>query len=84
IFLTAAQSVFGLTLLLTFRLSLRGAAALAVLFFIQFFIPIGGIRLIIAWLYLTLAAGFLLLNWRHLRFVAMLRLLFARIGSTPG
>ncbi len=67
IFLTAAQSVFGMTLLLTFRFGLWEATALAVLFLVQFFIPVEGIRLIIAWLYLALAAGFLLLNWRKVR-----------------
>jgi len=34
---------------------------------VQFFIPVEGIRLIIAWLCLALAAGFLLLNWRKVR-----------------
>lgn len=67
IFLTAAQSVFGMALLLTFRFGLWEATALAVLFLVQFFIPVEGIRLIIAWLYLALAAGFLLLNWRKVR-----------------
>ncbi len=67
IFLTAAQSVFGMALLLTFRFGLWEAIALAVLFLVQFFIPVEGIRLIIAWLYLALAAGFLLLNWRKVR-----------------
>ena len=67
IFLTAAQSVFGMVLLLTLRFGLREAVALSVLFLVQFFIPVEGIRLIIAWLYLALAAGFLLLNWRKVR-----------------
>ena len=67
IFLTAAQSVFGMALLLTFRFGLWEAIALAILFLVQFFIPVEGIRLIIAWLYLALATGFLLLNWRKVR-----------------
>ncbi len=77
IFLTAAQSVFGMALLLTFRFGLWEAIALAVLFLVQFFIPVEGIRLIIAWLYLALAAGFLLLNWRKVRIFKELRAVVA-------
>lgn len=73
IFLTAAQSVFGMALLLTFRFGLWEAIALAVLFLAQFFIPVEGIRLIIAWLYLALAGGFLLFNWRKVRIFKELR-----------
>ena len=73
IFLTAAQSVFGMVLLLTFRFGLWEALALAVLFLVQFFIPVEGIRLIIAWLYLVLAGGFLLFNWRKVRIFNELR-----------
>ena len=77
IFLTAAQSVFGMALLLTFRFGLWEATALAVLFLVQFFMPVEGIRLIIAWLYLALAAGFLLLNWRKVRLFKELRTVVA-------
>lgn len=77
IFLTAAQSVFGMALLLTFRFGLWEATALAVLFLAQFFMPVEGIRLIIAWVYLALAVGFLLLNWRKVRLFKELRTVVA-------
>lgn len=67
LFLTAAQSLFGLALLLTLRFGLREAIALLVLFFAQFFIPVESIRLLIAWFYIALAGLFLVFNWRNIR-----------------
>lgn len=61
LFLTAAQSAFGIALLLNFRFGLREATALSVLFLIQFFIPIEPIRMVLAWLYLVATA---LVLWR--------------------
>ena len=65
-FLTAAQSVFALSLLLRMRLSLLGAGVLAVLFVAQLGVgallqrdPAGTVRALtgFAWLYLALAIG---------------------------
>lgn len=74
-FLTAAQSLFGLALLLQLRLSVWGAVTLAVLFLIQiglaFFYQASPAREIavltaMAWVYLALAAALLLRNARHI------------------
>ncbi|GGO33301.1 hypothetical protein [Deinococcus humi] len=73
VFLTAAQSLFGLSLLLTFRFTLRGALLLAGLFLMQFFIPVEGVHVALGWLYLALTAGFLLLNRRKLHLAELFR-----------
>lgn len=74
-FLTAAQSVFGVAVLLRLRLSLRGALMLLVLFLVQFGIGFvlrndntRTIRVLtgMAWLYLALSAGLILWNRAHL------------------
>lgn len=70
-FLTAAQSLFALALLVCLRLGFRGAIALLALFFVQFGIAFvyrndeaTTIRslTVMAWLYLVLAAGLLIWN----------------------
>lgn len=73
LFLTAAQSVFGMALLLTLRFGLWEATALVILFFVQFFIPVEGIRVIIGWVYLASAAGVIVLRWRKVRLFVELR-----------
>lgn len=78
LFLTAAQSLFGLALLLTLRFGLRAATTLVVLFFAQFFIPVESIRLIIAWVYVALALGFLVVNWRNIRLFQAVRQVFMK------
>ncbi len=74
-FLTAAQSLFGLALLLCLRLSLKSAFALLGLFLVQFGLAFyfhnDESRTIVvltymAWLYLALAAGIFALNYRCL------------------
>jgi cation:H+ antiporter len=70
-FLTAAQSLFALALLVCLRLGFRGAIALLALFFVQFGIAFvyrndeaTTIRslTVLAWLYLVSAAGLLIWN----------------------
>lgn len=72
-FLTAAQSLFGLALLLRLRLSVVGAIALLVLFVAQFTVALllrqdeaKDITALttVAWGYLSLAALVVALNWR--------------------
>lgn len=65
-FLTAAQSLFGTSLLLTFRFTLKAALTLAGLFLVQFFIPVESVRVALGWLYLALTAVFILLNRRRI------------------
>jgi len=74
-FLTAAQSLFGLALLLCLRLSLKSAFALLGLFLVQFGLSFyfhnDESRTIVvltymAWLYLVLAAGIFIRNYRCL------------------
>ncbi len=74
-FLTAAQSLFGLALLLCLRLSLKSAFALLGLFLVQFGLAFyfhnDESRTIVlltfmAWLYLVLAAGIFIWNYRCL------------------
>ena len=74
-FLTAAQSLFGLALVLWLRLTWRGALALLVLFLVQvalaFAFQANEARAVqvltgMAWLYLALAAGLVLKNRRAL------------------
>ena len=66
LFLTAAQSLFGVALLLSQRFRLRDAVALLILFLIQFVIPVEYIRVILAWLYLALAAVVLIRRRREI------------------
>jgi len=75
-FLTAAQSLFGLALLLRLRLSVVGALALLGLFLVQFAVSLVlrrnealdlAVLTGIAWGYLLLAGGMFLLNWRAVR-----------------
>lgn len=70
-FLTAAQSVFGITLLLRLRLTVAGALALAGLFFVQVGLAFGhrndegaliSSLTFLAWVYLGLAAALTALN----------------------
>lgn len=79
IFLTAAQSVFAVALLVDMRLSSREALALLILFLLQLFSPLYDAQLttmlnlepdplrmhnFFAWLYVALAAILLMRNWR--------------------
>jgi cation:H+ antiporter len=64
IFLTAAQSLFAVVLLLDLRLGVQGAALLVVLFVVQVAIP--GIHLEIAILYLVLSAIGIVLSRHHI------------------
>lgn len=81
IFLTAAQSVFAVTLLLNMRLGVREAAALLVLFLLQLLSPIYDIQLemllgwsrdplrlhnYFAWLYIALSVIMLIRYWRYI------------------
>lgn len=77
-FLTAAQSVFGVAVLLRLRLSLRGALMLLVLFLVQFGIGFvlrddntRTVRVLtgMAWLYLALSA--VLILWNRARLVRL-------------
>lgn len=81
VFLTAAQSLFGIVLLLTFRFSLGKAQALLGLFLIQFFIPIESVRLILAWIYVGLAALVLIRSWRQISLPQTLRTLWTERRS---
>lgn len=54
VFLTAAQSMFGLALMLNLRISLKGASLLLILFLIQFALP--ATHLAISFVYLILAS----------------------------
>ncbi len=74
-FLTAAQSLFGLALLLCLRLSLKSAFALLSLFLVQFGLAFYfhndesrtiTVLTYMAWLYLGLAAGIFIWNYRCL------------------
>ncbi|MBM3943026.1 MAG: sodium:calcium antiporter [SAR202 cluster bacterium] len=63
VLLTAAQSVFAITLLLNLRLSVLGAAVLFVLFAVQMVLP--ETRNIITIIYLALAAGVVIRSYRQ-------------------
>lgn len=74
-FLTAAQSLFGIALLLRLRLTLGAAAALAVLFVVQVVIAVSfqgdeattiASLTIVAWLYIALAAVIFVINAKAL------------------
>ncbi|WP_323119349.1 sodium:proton exchanger [Burkholderia alba] len=87
-FLTAAQSLFGLALLLRLRLSLAGAIALLVLFVVQLGLamalqsqPAREIAALtwMAWLYMGLAAAVFAANWQRL--LALVRTAFGRSAA---
>jgi len=63
VFLTAAQSLFAVSLLLDLRLSLTGAAVLFVLFMAQLIFP--GIHREMAWVYLGLTVVSVIVARRH-------------------
>lgn len=80
IFLTAAQSIFAVVLLLNMRLSVREAVTLLGLFVLQLLSPLYDVQLesllgwshdplrlhnFFAWLYIALAAIMLMRYWRH-------------------
>lgn len=77
-FLTAAQSLFGTVLLLTLRFSLWKAWALLTLFLVQFLVPLESVHVIVAWVYVALTAGFLLLCWGQIHVRDVLRGLSTR------
>lgn len=79
IFLTAAQSIFAVVLLLDLRLGIREAGALLTLFVLQLFSPLYEVRIeeflnwphdqlrlhnFFAWLYIALSGILLLRNWK--------------------
>ncbi|OJW25503.1 MAG: sodium:proton exchanger [Planctomycetales bacterium 71-10] len=83
-FLTAAQSLFGVALLLRLRLSVAGAASLLGLFLLQLGLGFAfrddeareiQVLTAVAWVYLVLAVGLVLSNLRHFQRVARLGLL---------
>lgn len=76
IFLTAAQSLFGVALLLTMRFGLWQAFVMMVLFLVQFFLPIPAVHVALGWVYIVLTTGFLILKWREIRLFEELRLVF--------
>ncbi|MEK7847860.1 MAG: sodium:calcium antiporter, partial [Chloroflexota bacterium] len=74
VLLTAAQSAFAVALLINFRLTTKGALVLFVLFISQTFFPHPTVRYAYSFLYLGLAAFFVLRDRQHLRrFAAGLR-----------
>lgn len=91
IFLTAAQSLFGTVVLLRLRFHLRDAVLLTSLFLVQFAIPVERVHVVIAWIYLGLAAGYAAV-YRHeivaadvlgnLRTVHLVRRLRRRNGAS--
>lgn len=64
VLLTAAQSLFAVSLLLDMRLSLIGAALLFILFVIQLIIP--ETRTIITYTYFVLTAAYILISRKHI------------------
>ena len=62
VFLTAAQSMFAVAVLVNLGLGRREAAALFGLFAFQFFVPVASVRIAITILYLALAA---IIAWRQ-------------------
>ena len=77
-FLTAAQSLFGLALLLRLRLGIGGASALAILFVAQVTLAFTyrddeaqtiATLTLLAWAYIVLASIIALANWRRLRLI---------------
>jgi cation:H+ antiporter len=59
IFLTAAQSLLALVVLANLRFGLGEALLLMGLFLLQFIFPTTEVRLLLAWAYLAIAAGYL-------------------------
>jgi cation:H+ antiporter len=78
VFLTAAQSMFAVAVLINLSLSRVEALGLLGLFAIQFFIPITEVRLVIAVVYLVLALGLLIRERAALRAVARWALMALR------
>lgn len=66
VFLTAAQSLFGSSLLLTMRLTRAKAVVLLLPFLAQFFIPLEPVRVALAWCYLVMTVVYLLVARRRL------------------
>ncbi len=66
IFLTAAQSLFGVAVLANLRLSLGEAAAMFLLFAAQLAFPIEWVRDLFAWLYLALGVILIAVNRRSM------------------
>lgn len=71
VFLTAAQSLFAVAILLSLSLSRIEAAGLIGLFTVQFLIPISEVRIVIAIIYITLALAILWQQRQH--FLSSLR-----------
>ena len=67
VFLTAAQSLFAVAILVSLSLSRTEVAGLFGLFALQFLIPISEVRLAIAILYVVLALALLWRQRQHLR-----------------
>ena len=67
VFLTAAQSLFAVMVLVNLSLGRYEAGALLGLFLIQFLIPISEVRLVIAGIYIVLAVVLLVRERRELR-----------------
>jgi cation:H+ antiporter len=79
VFLTAAQSLFAVTILLSLSLSRIAVASLIGLFTIQFLIPISEVRIVISIIYITLALATL---WRQRQqFLNCLRITRAMLGQ---
>lgn len=67
LFLTAAQSLLAVVLILRLNLTWWGAVILAVLFTVQFALPTVTARLVIAWIYVGLAVVVLMVRRTSLR-----------------
>jgi cation:H+ antiporter len=81
IFLTAAQSVLAVVVIVDFRFSLGEALAIAVLFVLQLMIPNEQVRLWFAFAYLLLAVLMVVLRPRTLRAFAALWSAGLRLGK---
>lgn len=81
VFLTAAQSLFAVSLLLDLRLSIFGAALLFVLFMTQLIIP--EIRDEMAYLYIVLTVVNLIISRRHLTNAFKWIWVKQRVGNRP-
>ena len=67
VFLTAAQSLFAVVLILKLSISVRGALALFVLFALQLALPYNEARLTFAIIYMVLSFGILALDRQRIR-----------------
>jgi cation:H+ antiporter len=67
--LTAAQAVFAMAVFVSLTLERRGMAVLFTLFALQFLIPVEGVRLTIAGVYVVLAIGWLFRRRREVPLV---------------